>query len=687
VKGVDGMIEVEVGARPYVPARPSFAVSTFLPLLVVPALLVSRALPATGPGLALRLALATACVILPGFLVARALALRGISAILPLALAAIALAMTVMFAIGGTITTAIVALAVIGVVALPFAARGIRLQPRLGTLLLLAGGVVLGAALWRVAPPLSGDALFHLARVRKLDVLNGLSLHRVDEFADGGLHPGYAFPLWHGFLALIAKVAGVDPALVLRHEASILAPLAVLVAYEAGHALFNSRAAGVAVAVAQVGLIALAPGSGGAYNSLALPPTAARQLLVPAAIALFFSYLRDRSPAMLPALAAAGLAISLVHPTYAIFLAVPLAGYLLARTIMARGEFVPAAIGFGAFVAPMVAVAGALLPIVHKTVSHNPGTSALHAAIAQYPDQLDVFSDASYRLAPELFGRGGAIAIAALVLLPLAALVPLRRWSAFVLGGSLAILAVTLTSAIFPTFADLVSISQARRAAGFLPFAFAFAGGIIVLTTILRFWVLPLALGAGIALELLFPGDFGYRLHDGGPAYVTWTAVLAGSAAFAIAAVVRWPGLHERAERLAALAAVLFVLPVGAYAATHWNTPARNSSTNLSPGLLQALKARVQPGQVVFSDADTSYQIGAYLPVYVADDPPAHVADTTENKPYQRFDDAMQFLKTGDMSIPRSYGADWIVINRHRYLTPMEEAPVWQDGHYALYKP
>ena len=47
-----------------------------------------------------------------------------------------------------------------------------------------------------------------------------LLLERVDEFVDGGLHPGYAFPLWHAFLALVAKLAGVDPADVVLHEAS-----------------------------------------------------------------------------------------------------------------------------------------------------------------------------------------------------------------------------------------------------------------------------------------------------------------------------------------------------------------------------------------------------------------------------------------------------------------------------------
>ena len=51
--------------------------------------------------------------------------------------------------------------------------------------------------------------------------------------------PGYAFPLWHGFLALIAKLAGEDPERVVTHLPSILAPLAVLVAFEAGWALFR----------------------------------------------------------------------------------------------------------------------------------------------------------------------------------------------------------------------------------------------------------------------------------------------------------------------------------------------------------------------------------------------------------------------------------------------------------------
>ena len=154
-------------------------------------------------------------------------------------------------------------------------------------------GAGLGAALWGIEGVVHGDALFHLGRIRKLDDLGSLSLRAVDEFKDGGLHPGYAFPLWHGWLALAAKLARVDPTLVLLHESSILAPLALVLAFEMGRVVFRSTSLGVATMLVQVTLIALAPGGGGAYTSLELPGTLARQLLVPAAITLFFRFVRD----------------------------------------------------------------------------------------------------------------------------------------------------------------------------------------------------------------------------------------------------------------------------------------------------------------------------------------------------------------------------------------------------------
>jgi hypothetical protein len=169
-----------------------------------------------------------------------------------------------------------------GVAALPFALRRGRPRADWYWLGVLGAGVLAGLLLWRVLPDPSGDALFHLARVRKLWAFDDLSLNAVDEFVDGGLHPGYAFPLWHAFLALVAKVAGVDPTDVVVHEAAVLTPLAFLVVYEAGAVVFRSRWLGIATLAGTLGLTAFASGSGGALRLLALPATAGgRSLLVP----------------------------------------------------------------------------------------------------------------------------------------------------------------------------------------------------------------------------------------------------------------------------------------------------------------------------------------------------------------------------------------------------------------------
>src|SRR5207244_2369018 len=196
---------------------------------------------------------------------------------------------------------------------------GVVTVPAGGTGLVLMLGIAFGIALWHVAPALDGDALFHMARVRKLDAFGSLHLRTVDEFRDGGLHPGYAFPLWHVLLALVGRLAGVDPSAVFLHEATVLAPVAFLVAYEAGAAVFRSAWGGLATLFPQVALIALAPGRGGSYTSLALPATAARQLLVPAVIALFFAFVHEPSRLRAATLAAAELGLAVVHPTSAIF--------------------------------------------------------------------------------------------------------------------------------------------------------------------------------------------------------------------------------------------------------------------------------------------------------------------------------------------------------------------------------
>ena len=89
---------------------------------------------------------------------------------------------------------------------------------------------------------------------------------------------------------------------------------------------------------------------------------------------------------------------------------------------------------------------------------------------------------------------------------------------------------------------------------------------------------------------------------------------------------------------------------------------------------------------VVFSDLETSYRIAAFAPVYVAAASPAHVADTKANHPYRRRNDVIAFLRTGDLAIPRRYGASWIVLDRTRSKLRLDLPQAYSDSRYVLYR-
>jgi hypothetical protein len=625
----------------------------------------------------LRLAVATAVVLLPGLIVARALRVRSVAATLAWSVALVAGALALTFAVHGSLWLTLGLDLGAGAVAAPFALLRRPAGERLpgGGLVLLAG-VVLGALLWGIEGVLRGDAIFHLGRIRKLEDFGALSLRTVDEFKDGGLHPGYAFPLWHGWLALVARVADVDPARVVLHEPSILAPLALLVAYEMGRTVFRSAWLGIATMLAQVALIAFAPVSGGAYTSLELPGTVARQLLIPAATALFFAFVRAPSWPVGLTLAAIGMDLAFVHPTYALFLAIPLVGYVLVRARRDAGRNVVALCAYGL---PALLVFAWLEPIVSETLSHNPSAAEKAQQLRHYAGDLVVHAQGTFHLAPGMVSRGGAIAVAALVLVPLAGLASRRRWSALVLGGSVLVLVLELWSLVFPHFSDLVSLSQSRRAAGFVPFAFALAGGAAVLSRLVGPAVLPAALAAGIAIQLAYPGGVGV---------VAWIALFGGLAALVVAAFRRGRPL-ERPGPLAAAAVALFVLPVIVHGLSHWNAAVTRDSSALTPGVLRYLRDDVPKGAVVFADLETSYRISGYAPVYVCAAPPAHVANTRANRPAARRASWLAFLRTGDLAVPRRFHAGWLVLRPHEQIARAEAQgarPVYRDASFVLLK-
>jgi hypothetical protein len=651
-------------------------------LLALPLLGVARLFPAHGLGLWLRLLAATLVLLLPGSLVARALRLRGASASVAFGLGALGPALLLVFVVHSSIWLALIVLVVIAAVALPFALRVISGPPPWDTIAVALVGLVLGALLWHVAGAVTGDALFHLGRVRKLVDLGDLHVRSVDEFRDGGLHPGYAFPLWHAFLALVAKLAGVDPTQVMVHEPSALVPIAFAVVYESGVALFRSVWLGIGVLAATVTAAAFAPGHGGSYALLAQPGTVDRYVLVPAALTLFFLFLRHPGWPLAVGLAAVGVEVFLVHASTAVFLGILLVGFAVARVLLARTDVRSSAEALAALFVPVGAALVWLLPIIRETASHSPSAAELRRSLAKYAAEVHVDSLHRYALRPEVVSRGGAVAVSALVVVPLAAFAARQRWAAFVIGGTLAILGIELLVWVFPHFADAVSLSQARRAAGFVPFAFALAGAASVLTRLIGVFVLPVALAAGITLQLVFPGDFGPGLEKGGPAWATWIAAIGGLAALVVGLF-----LGRRLDArgwIAGAAVVVFCIPTAVYGLRQWS-PERSDPHALTSGLVAALRDQVPKRAIVFSDLETSYRISAFAPVYVASAPPAHVADTIANRPYARRLSTIRYFASGDPAILDRYHADWLVVDRQRFDVKPRWPLAYEDARFALY--
>ena len=638
--------------------------------------------------LLVQLAFGFAVVLAPGALVARTLGIRRLSATLAWSLALVFAALAVTFAVHGSLALTLVLLLAAGAAALvvgihrarrPDVVSSRHTVPHRGRV--LAAGVLLGLLLWHVAGHVGGDGFFHLARIQKLLAFGDLSLGSANEFPDGGLHPGYAFPLWHGFLALVAKVSGADPVDVVLHAPTVLAPVAVVVAYEAGWALFRKAVPAAAAAAAGVAIVAMAPGSGGAFTALALPATASRQLLVPAALALALETIRSPSLPLVASTAAAGLALAVVHPTYALFLWLPLAGFLAVRWLWERRDLRAGGLALGALVVPAGLFVAWLLPVVGDTASVSPDAAERGRGFEQYAGQLHGTED-RFAVVPELFGRTGAVAVVALLAVPLAGLATRRRWAAFVVGGSLAVFAFCLVPWIFTPFSDAVSLSQSRRLAGFVPLAFALAGGMGVLARVLGRGAVPLAFAAGVGFQLLYPGDFGYTLEDGGPAWATWVAVVGGLVALA------W-GFRRRPplERTAALASALVLLPTYVHGLANWSPSDARRPSPLSDGLVAAVRDDVRVGAVVYADPEASYRLGAVAPVRVCVNPPGHVADTVDNRPRERVRGFRRFVRTGDLAIPRACGATWLVVDRERFPDLSPSLPLtFRDGRWSLYR-
>jgi hypothetical protein len=658
-------------------------------------LALGRLLPAEGPGLALRLTGAAGCVLLlPGACFVRLLGQRSagiqLAASLVWSLAGVFAIFAVVFAIGASLGVAVALLGLLTLAAFAFSLRATPVGFERADGPALLGVFVLGAALagalwWAIGtiggslgPELS-DALFHLARIRKLDEAGSLeSIGVVNEFADADLHPGYAFPLWHGALALIARLAGVDPTLVVLYLPVVLAPLALLIAYGAGRALFRSTAGGVATALGWLALAAFPFGGVGRLQFLAQPSGASRYLLVPALLVLFFAYVADGGLAQAAGAAAASFALAVVHPTYVLFIALPLGGFLLARGVLGDGKDLRR---IGAGLAALVLPAGLYFLWLQQFIGE-----AGHRSNFRFSGQLEMIGS-TLRLSADQLAWGGGTKLLALAAVPLALLAGRRRWAGWVVGGTLTLLLVALVPPLFDRVADAVSVAQAARLAGFLPLAFALAGAAL-LAGRLRVAGVACAALAAITVELAFNEP---ATQAGWFVWAVAIGAALGLAAFGFARPLVLDGGGD--GRWPIVAAVALTLPAAVAGFSDYERWDGADPDGLTPGLTQALRDEVSALDVVLAPSPTSYRIAGYAPVRVVVAPPGHVAFNT-GPDYRARDGAVRlFFEPGASSEERAdvlerYTVDWVAVDRARGSPPLPSGltEVYADERYVLYR-
>jgi hypothetical protein len=117
----------------------------------------------------------------------------------------------------------------------------------------------------------------------------------------------------------------------------------------------------------------------------------------------------------------------------------------------------------------------------------------------------------------------------------------------------------------------------------------------------------------------------------------------------------------------------------------NWEPRSTRDGYALTPGLVAFLREHVPKRSVVYADLETSYRISAYAPVYVADGPPSHVADTRQNDPHLRRADLRRFLRTENLAIPRRYDATWLVLAPKERVGPGAHL-VYRDGRFRVYR-
>lgn len=105
-------------------------------------------------------------------------------------------------------------------------------------------------------------------------------------------------------------------------------------------------------------------------------------------------------------------------------------------------------------------------------------------------------------------------------------------------------------------------------------------------------------------------------------------------------------------------------------------------------GLIHFLQRDVPARSVVLGDLGTSYRITAFAPVYVVAVPPTHAANTWPNELHKRRLAVLRFLVHPTLAVPRTWRAQWIVLNRDEPVRALERQglrPAYEDKRFVVF--
>jgi hypothetical protein len=361
-----------------------------------------------------------------------------------------------------------------------------------------------------------------------------------------------------------------------------------------------------------------------------------------------------------------------------------LAAFLVARFIMARDrtdDLRRLAVMLGAVTVPFLLFLVWLFPAADSSASTISRAGEHFVSLVNMDGSL-------VSMKADWLTRGGPIVIAALACVPIAAAAGRTRAAAFIAGTSAVVILILIVPYFFTPFAHVMSISQGRRLAFYLPFAFALTGGALILARF-RWFAVAGALLAGAWLHHVLPGDFKYMLRDPGPGWLAWVAAAGALVAIGLAATRKVNVRYGDAWSLAIV--IAFVLPTAAVGA-HGIKTYRPEPARINDNVVAAVNQYVAQDDVILALPKQAYRLSALAPVYIVAAAGGHGGDTTVNHHAERRLDAKTFFDSKDpaelQAILQRWDPQWILV-RKDLPYPREfmkqYTPVYEDKVFALY--